>query len=102
MKSPKYGETKEIIEFRKIIKQIIYKSKNDKYITENIMNFIFNKCNRCNKNTKKNLTYVISFNDGIKNYNFRDIDGTKYGLKKFCNECIYCNAFPCKIYVEVQ
>lgn len=98
---PKYGETENVKETRKIIKKLIEKSKNDQYISKNIMNFIYNDCDRCHKKTEKTLTVVMSFNDGIRNYNFKDLKGTKYKLKKFCDECIWCNASPCKIYVEV-
>lgn len=101
MPLPKYGEIDDIKETRKILKEIIYKSKNDEYISKTIMEFLYNECNRCHKNVKKDLTVVLSFNDGIRDFNFKDRVGTKYGLKKFCDECIWGKASPCKIYVEV-
>lgn len=101
LKMPKYGEEDKVIETRKILKNIIQYSNNDENISKTIMNYLYNDCNRCHKKTEKNLTVVMSFNDGIKDYNFKDRVGTKYGLKKFCDECIWGKASPCKIYVEI-
>lgn len=74
---------------------------NDEYIVEHIVSYLGNQCDRCFNYQDKNLTIVISFNDGIRDYNFRDHIHTRYGLKKFCDSCIYSKASSCKIYVEI-
>lgn len=94
-------EIQKIKNIKKLIEKKVLSTNNDKYVSNNIMDFLFNKCDKCNNYSKKELTYVFSFNDGIRDYNFKDRTGTKYGLKKFCDYCIYCNASPYKIYVEV-
>lgn len=74
---------------------------NDTYIINEIENFLGYQCDRCYKYTSKKLTIVLSFGDGKENYNFKVDKKTNYELKKFCDNCIYCNSSPCKIYVEV-
>lgn len=84
-----------------IINYKISKSKNDKYITNHILEYLGYQCDKCYQYSHKKLTFVISFNDGKRDYNFKYSKKSNIGFKKFCEKCIYCNSSPCKIYVEV-
>lgn len=67
----------------------------------NIINSYLNKCDKCDLLVNETLTNVLSFDNGIKNYDFKDIPGVKLKIKKFCNECISIKTSSIKIYLEI-
>lgn len=89
------------MKIKKILEKKLENTKNDKYITKNILEYLGNYCEKCYEFSEKKLIYVLSFNDGVVDYNFKDRKDAKYGLKKFCEKCIFCKASQCRIYVEI-
>lgn len=90
------------MDIKKMLIEKLISSNNESLIINEIFEYLGNECEKCHMLSDKKLFYVLSFNDGVKNYNFRDVNGTKYGLKKFCEKCIFSKASPCKIYVEIN
>lgn len=83
----------------KIIKKLLKNSKNEIHLLKNIMEFLGNCCQKCNKNSKYLLINVISIESG--NFNFIDLPSSKYILKKFCKNCCYYHCTFNKIYIEI-
>lgn len=90
------------MDIKKILIDKLINSNNESLIINEIFKYLGNECQKCHLLSNKKLINVISFNDGVRDYNFRDIKGTKYGLKKFCEKCIFSKASQCKIYVEIN
>ncbi len=65
-----------------------------------IITYLGNECDKCKEITTKSLIIGLSFQNGT--YDFKDIKGSKYVLKKFCDKCIYCRCSPVPIYVEIH
>jgi len=84
----------------KIIEEKLLRTGNDKYISKNINEFIGkNCCQKCFKNSDSPLRNVMSLNSKC-DYQFRDLPGSKYILKKFCKDCCHSKASSVKIYIE--
>ena len=87
---------------QKLIQEILLQNGNEKYLAKNIKDFVGeNCCDKCNKSVKYPLTQVISFNKSKGTYDFKDLPGANYVLKKFCKKCIYSRASSAKIYIEI-
>ena len=64
-----------------LIKKILLKKENEKKKKKNIKEFVGNNCcQKCYKNSKKPLTYVMSFNKSKGSYFFIDLPGANYKL----------------------
>jgi hypothetical protein len=86
-----------------LIQKILLQNKNEKHLGKKIIEFVGeNCCQKCYKNSKEPLIIVISFDKSKGCYNFTDLSGANYKLKKFCKKCIYSRASQAKIYIEVD
>ena len=87
---------------KKLIQEILLQNGNEKYLAKNINEYVGkNCCQKCCKNSKSVLRNVISFDKSKGDYQFRDLPGAKYVLKKFCKRCCYSKASSAKIYIEI-
>ena len=86
---------------QKLIQEILLQNGNEKYLANHINEYVGkNCCDKCHKSIKYPLIHVISFNKKKGSYDFRDLPGANYVLKKFCKRCIYSRASSAKIYIE--
>ena len=82
-------KTRELLE-KKFIKDI----------TNIIITFIGNECEKCKDVVEEDLTICLSFKYGT--YSLQDIPNSKYTLKKMCKQCTYSRCSSVKMYVEIQ
>lgn len=88
---------------QKLIEEILLQKGNEKYLAKTIQEYIGeNCCQKCYKNSKYPLKNVISFDKTKGDYEFRDLPGANYVLKKFCDRCCYSKASSAKIYIEID
>lgn len=80
---------------RKLLEQTLPKD-----LTNIIITYMGNECEKCNIITEHPLTVCLSFTNGT--YAFTDIPNSDYKLKKFCKNCTYSRCSSIKIYLEVQ
>ena len=85
----------------KVIREKLYRTRNDVNLTKMITDYVGNTCDKCGKESKCPLKYVMSFNKDKGNYQFYDIPGGNYHLKKFCKACCWSKASSAKIYIEI-
>ena len=91
------------MEYQQIIKEKLLQTKNDKNLSKYIIEFIGdNCCQKCYEHCDYPLTNVLSFDKTKGDYQFRDLPGANYILKKFCKKCIRGRASSCKIYIEIN
>ena len=84
-----------------LIQQILLQNGNEKNLAKTINEYVGkNCCQKCLKNSDSVLRNVISFDKSKGDYQFRDLPGAKYVLKKFCKKCCYSKASSTKIYIE--
>ena len=86
-----------------LITEKLLQSGNDKYLVNNIREFLGeNCCDKCHTSVKYPLTNVMSFNQNKGTYDFKDLPGANYVLKKFCKNCCRCKASTAPIYIEID
>jgi len=86
-----------------LIEQKLYQTNNDKNIAKHIFSFLPTyQCQKCYKHvdSQRDLYLTMSFTKGT--YEFRNIKGSNYCLKKFCRECCRSKSSSVPIYVEIQ
>jgi hypothetical protein len=85
-----------------ILKEKLLQTNNEKFLIKNIKNFIGNNCcEKCYISVKYPLKNVISFDKSNGDYQFHDLPGANYILKKFCKKCCYSKTSSAKIYIEL-
>ena len=89
------------ITINKLLKKKLIETRNESSLSKYIMVFLENKCNICNKIVDSELTYIISFEDGPKNFYFQDLPNSKLKFKKVCKRCLCTKTTSVKIYVEI-
>jgi len=90
-------------DIKQVVEQKLLMSRNDKNIAPFIMSFLpEHQCQKCYKHVEKSqdLYVTMSFTRGT--YNFRNIKGSNYCLKKFCKDCCRSKASSVPIYVEIN
>ncbi len=87
---------------QKLIQEILLQNGNEKYLANNIREYVGkNCCQKCFNNSDSPLRNVMSFDHSKGDYQFRDLPGAKYILKKFCKNCCHSKATSAKIYIEI-